>query len=116
MTGADLLNVLSDIAGTAGQPERKLYTDWSGVVADVLQRENHDLNGQDLLHLRTRAAAILAPPSTPATKRKRRPLPVEEAIAAARKVKKWKNRTNNQDPGGVESVPEPGHLTVIPMP
>ncbi|EBW4032524.1 hypothetical protein ABL142_004385 [Salmonella enterica] len=60
MTGADLLNVLSDIAGTAGQPEWKLYTDWSGVVADVLQRENHDLNGQDLLHLRTRAAAILA--------------------------------------------------------
>ncbi|EBC2161491.1 hypothetical protein J3Y31_003492 [Salmonella enterica] len=60
ITKVDLLTVLHDIAGTSDIPAHKVFTDYAGVVDAALQREGYDLNGQDLLTIRTRAAAILA--------------------------------------------------------
>ncbi|EDF4606580.1 hypothetical protein GB404_03475 [Salmonella enterica] len=60
ITEADLLAVLHDIAGTSDIQTHKVFTDYAGVVASALQREGYDLNGQDLLTIRTRTAAILA--------------------------------------------------------
>ncbi|EAB6034420.1 hypothetical protein G3601_005096 [Salmonella enterica] len=56
---AGLLAVLHDIARTNDTPARNVSTDYADVVASVLQREEHDLNGFDLLTIRTRASAIL---------------------------------------------------------
>lgn len=60
ITEADLLAVLYDIAGTNETPTHKVFTDYAGVVDSALQREGYDLNGQDLLTIRTRTAVILA--------------------------------------------------------
>ncbi|EAV6566470.1 hypothetical protein VQZ45_001380 [Salmonella enterica] len=81
---AGLLAVLHDIARTSDTPARNVFTDYAGVVASVLQHEGYDLNG---LNHTYQGGGDTGSPSTPSAEGKYRPLPVEETIAPARRVK-----------------------------
>ncbi|HCA3587754.1 TPA: hypothetical protein MO350_005515 [Salmonella enterica subsp. enterica serovar Java] len=85
---AGLLAVLHDIARTNDTPARNVSTDYADVVASVLQREEHDLNGFNHTY---QGIGDTDSPSTPPAEGKCRPLPVEEAIATVRRVKNGKS-------------------------
>lgn len=60
ITEADLLDMVRSVAGISKSPKKSRFTDYASVVAAAMQREGHAPNEGDLLHIRTRSAAILA--------------------------------------------------------
>lgn len=60
ITEADLLDIVRSVAGISELPKKARFTDYASVVTAAMQSEGHALNEGDLLHIRTRSAAILA--------------------------------------------------------
>lgn len=60
ITEADLLDMVRSMAGINESPKKTRFTDYADVVAAAMQQEGHAPNEGDLLHIRTRSAAILA--------------------------------------------------------
>ncbi|WP_370609733.1 hypothetical protein NMD12_11020 [Citrobacter portucalensis] len=60
ITEADLLDIVRSVAGISESPKKARFTDYANVAAATMQRESHAPNEEDLLHIRTRSAAILA--------------------------------------------------------